>query len=156
MALDRFFNQDDVLSKQPVYGQDFDNGDQALLNANKVKVPFTQVDVTGIPGISNAVLEKHFYAGASLVASGESQITTIGDEQQGYTVYVKPEQDARAAGFNQGTYSVVYNFLHKLPNVKITEISGDRTEIKVTGVGPNPLGGLEQFAALYDNLPTAG
>jgi|TARA_Y100000289_G_scaffold65409_1_gene78922 hypothetical protein len=156
MALDRFFNQDDVLSKGPTYGQDFDNGDQALLNANKVKVPFTQVDVTGIPGISNAVLEKHFYAGASLVASGESQITTIGDEQQGYTVYVKPEQDARAAGFNQGTYSVVYNFLHKLPNVKITEISGDRTEIKVTGVGPTAQGGLEQFAALYNNLPPAG
>ena len=31
MALDRFFNQDDVLSKGPTYGQDFDNGDQALL-----------------------------------------------------------------------------------------------------------------------------
>ena len=32
MKLDRFYNQDEVLSKQPTDGQIFDNFDQSLLD----------------------------------------------------------------------------------------------------------------------------
>ena len=44
------------------------------------------------------------------------------------------ESDLRELGFNNGTYSVVYNFLHSTPSVKITEISGDRTEVRLGGI----------------------
>ncbi len=149
MALDRFYNQEEVLSRQPVYGQVFDNGDQAILDGGQIRVPLRDADIVGVPGVSTPIVEKHFYAGATLVASTNGNIQKIGDEQNGYTVYVKPESDIRAAGFNQGTYNIVYNFLHNLSNLKIVEISGDRKEIKVIGSQGFIQDGLSAFASLY-------
>ena len=124
MALDRFYNQDEVLSKQAALGQIFDNQDQGTLDANQIRVPLRDTDIQGIPGVSTPSVEKHYYAGTSLVSSEyNTPIQKIGDEANGYTIYVSPETDIRSAGFNQGTYSVVYNFLHNLQNVKISEIS---------------------------------
>ena len=154
MALDRFYNQDEVLGKQAVYGQIFDNADQGLLDAGQIRVPLRTPDIVGIAGTTTAVVEKHYYAGSSLVASQTSPYEKIGDEINGYTIFVKPEQDVRDAGFNQGTYNIVYNFIHKLPNVKITEISGDRTEIKVASPNASVSDGLASFAQLFNkNTP---
>ena len=93
MALDRFYNQEEVLSKQPVTGQVFDNGDQAILDGGQIRVPLRDADIVGVPGVSTPIVEKHFYAGATLVASTNGNIQKIGDEQNGYTVYVKPESE---------------------------------------------------------------
>ena len=41
MALDRFYNQDEVLSKQAAIGQIFDNQDQGTLDANQIRVPLS-------------------------------------------------------------------------------------------------------------------
>ena len=149
MALDRFYNQEEVLSKQAAIGQIFDNQDQGTLDANQIRVPLRDTDIQGIPGISTPSVEKHYYAGSSLVSSEyNTPIQKIGDELNGYTIFVSPETDVRNAGFNQGTYSVVYNFLHNLPSVKISEISGDRTEVKLKGTvpgNPNQLGAISDL-----------
>jgi len=152
MALDRFYNEEEVLSKQPAIGQVFDNQDRASLEANQVRVPLKNADILGIPFASNGTVsspsvEKHYYAGASLVQSQYNQpLEGIGNEGGGYTLYVKPEADVRSAGFNQGTYTVVYNFLHNLSDAKIKEISGDRTEIKITSLAANGLAPLRQLS----------
>ena len=149
MALDRFYNQEEVLSKQAAIGQIFDNQDQGTLAANQIRVPLRDTDIQGIPGISTPSVEKHYYAGSSLVSSEyNTPIEKIGDELNGYTIFVSPETDVRNAGFNQGTYSVVYNFLHNLSSVKISEISGDRTEVKLKGTvpgNPNQLGAISDL-----------
>ena len=149
MALDRFYNQEEVLSKQAAIGQIFDNQDQGTLDANQIRVPLRDTDIQGIPGISTPSVEKHYYAGSSLVSSEyNTPIQKIGDELNGYTIFVSPETDVRNAGFNQGTYSVVYNFLHNLSSVKISEISGDRTEVKLKGTvpgNPNQLGAVSDL-----------
>ena len=149
MALDRFYNQDEVLSKQPTDGQIFDNADQSLLDGGANFVRLNSSDITGIDGITQINVEKHYYAGSSLVASEVGQgLQTLGNDAEGYTIYVSPESDLRSAGFNNGTYSVVYNFLHSTPSVKITEISGDRTEVRLGGIN-GVQGALEPFEALF-------
>ena len=108
MALDRFYNQEEVLSKQAAIGQIFDNQDQGTLDANQIRVPLRDTDIQGIPGISTPSVEKHYYAGSSLVSSEyNTPIEKIGYELNGYTIFVSPETHVRNAGFNQGTYSVV-------------------------------------------------
>ena len=70
MALDRFYNQDEVLSKQPTDGQIFDNQDKHLLDGESSKALYTRLnssDITGIDGITQINVEKHYYAGSSLV-----------------------------------------------------------------------------------------
>ena len=149
MALDRFYNQDEVLSKQPTDGQIFDNADQSLLDGGANFVRLNASDITGINGITQINVEKHYYAGSSLVASEVGQgLETLGNDAEGYTIYVSPESDLRSAGFKSGTYSVVYNFLHSTPSVKITEISGDRTEVRLGSVDGSQ-GALEAFEALF-------
>ena len=151
MALDRFYNEDEILSKQPAVGQVFDNQDRGALEANQNRVPLGNQDILGITfndGTQTSVsVEKHYYAGSSLVSSQyNQQLDGIGTDTGGYTLKVNPEQDIRNAGFNQGTYTIVYNFLHNLPGAKIKEISGDRTEVKIEGLSQNSLSNMRALS----------
>ena len=151
MALDRFYNEDEILSKQPAVGQVFDNQDRGALEANQDRVPLGNQDILGITfndGTQTSVsVEKHYYAGSSLVSSQyNQQLDGIGTDTGGYTLKVNPEQDIRNAGFNQGTYTIVYNFLHNLPGAKIKEISGDRTEVKIEGLSQNSLSNMRALS----------
>jgi len=146
MPLDRFTNTSEVLSKAPTFGDTFSPSDLSILG-NNVNLPrVKRLDIEGLPNLSQVAVERHYYADEALLSSTyDLPIETEGNSSLGYTICVRPEKDIRDAGYNSGTYSVVYNFLHNIGNVKIAEISGDRTEVKIQSTYPNGLGAFRDL-----------
>ena len=158
MPLDRFTNTEEVYSKQPTFGQVFDPKDAPLIGANSKFVELTEQDVVGIgvPPITAATTEIHTYSPEGvLLGSRTAPITYVGNDEEGRTLYVKPERNIRESGFTNGTYTLVYNFLHNIVDgLRIKEISADRTEIKVQA--PN-INGLSTYYQLNQvNSPIDG
>jgi len=146
MPLDRFTNTDEVFSKTPTFGDTFSPDDLALIGGDVSIIPLRSKDVNGISPITTVEVEKHYYSQNTLLGSSyATPLNVSGNDSLGYTIYVKPEEDIRAAGYFSGTYDVVYNFFHNVSGVKVSEISANRKEVKLTSTTPNGLGSFKNL-----------
>jgi len=162
MSLDRFINSDDIISSTgPLYGETFEN----LNNYQFITGSLTNADIS--VGSNQSFLELHIYDSDNnlltssyfrnfLTISG-SQISTPTNPIFGFS----PEKDLRELGYDSGIYTMVYNPLYtfagstkasspKRMDLRISEISSDRTEIRVE-VKQEPYN-LYSSSSLNDNL----
>ena len=139
MSLNRFTNIDEVLGYVPVFGETIPMESREALKEYILQL--TENDLKGIydEGDVDVVSEVHIYAGENLIKSYYSNpIDYIGSK-----LYIQPEKDIRDAGIDQGTYSMVYNFLQRFngtpknSDVVVTAISSDRTEVKLAFRAPS-------------------
>ena len=99
-----------------------------FLSDNEVKGDFDLV--AGLDFTPNQ--ELHIYSDENLIQSTYRGFIQSDNKSSRPEVYTIPELDLRNLGIQQGSYSLVYNFHHNIvENLKILEISSDRTEIKV-------------------------
>ena len=135
MALDRFTNEE-VLGYTPVLGETLDA--KVKNRIEKTELPLQSADVTGINGAFGAGTlvpnkEIHIYADDSLLTSEYNGPLKYDGTTSSPKLYVKPEDDLRRLGVEQGVYSVVYNFFNKvLDGAMVSGISSDRTEVRLT------------------------
>jgi len=138
MSLNRFTNIDEVLGYVPVFGETIPMESREALKEYILQL--TENDLKGNydEGDVDVVSEVHIYAGENLIQSYYSNpIDYIGSK-----LYIQPERDIRDAGINQGTYSMVYNFLQRFngtpknSDVIVSAISSDRTEVKLSFKAP--------------------
>lgn len=134
MSLDRYENKDDVLNPFPVWGDTV--SDDIKSNVQSTTVDITEDDIFGnIEGNTfNTYKEIHLYSNGNLLKSDK---LSIDYDIYGNTypkIFVEPESDIRDLGFKQGIYSINYNFGTEFLNgLKIDAISGDRTEVILSG-----------------------
>jgi hypothetical protein len=132
MALDRFKNIEEVEGYTPTYGTTFNDGIDAELK------PLTVNDVDGTlaPNVLDKLIpnmERHVYSANNLLKSSYRNTIPYTLDGSYPLVTLRPEEDIRNDGYEQGVYSIVYNFLHKVNEAaKVTGISGDRTEVRLS------------------------
>ena len=138
MSLNRFTNIDDITGYVPVFGETIPSSSKDALSKTILKI--TENDLRGVydEGDVDTVSELHIYAGENRIQSYYSNpLDYIGSK-----LYIQPENDVRDAGINQGTYSLVYNFLQRFngtpknSDVIVSRISADRTELKLSFKSP--------------------
>src|SRR5210317_605509 len=133
MSFDRFVNKDVVSGFTPVFGKTIDDS-----NIIKKEQPLTDGDVTGKFDTNLGLeftpnKEVHIYADSNLIKSSYRNFIDNEKKNSLPIVYTTPELDLRKNGIEQGVYSILYNFHHNIvSNLKISNISADRTEIKLT------------------------
>jgi len=130
MALDRFLNKEQVTGFTPTFGKTIEGVQtkELFLSDNEVKGDFDLV--VGLDFTPNQ--ELHIYSDENLIQSTYRGFIQSDNKSSRPEVYTIPELDLRNLGIQQGSYSLVYNFHHNIvENLKILEISSDRTEIKV-------------------------
>ncbi|MDB2399640.1 hypothetical protein N9W01_00080 [bacterium] len=130
MALDRFLNKEQVTGFTPTFGKTIEGvqTQELFLSDNEVKGDFDLV--AGLDFTPNQ--ELHIYSDENLIQSTYRGFIQSDNRSSRPEVYTIPELDLRNLGIQQGSYSLVYNFHHNIvENLKILEISSDRTEIKV-------------------------
>ena len=136
MSFDRFVNKDVVSGFTPVFGKTIDDS-----NIIKKEQPLTDGDVTGKFDTNLGLeftpnKEVHIYADSNLIKSSYGNFIDNEKKNSLPIVYTTPELDLRKNGIEQGAYSILYNFHHNIiSNLKILNISADRTEIKLTYAG---------------------
>ena len=140
MSLDRFENIDEVVGFTPVFGETISEQDRALIRkVNDIQI--TIGDLNGNfgdgPGENASVVEKHIYSDTNLLYSMYN-VPTDFKSIPNHKLILRPELDLRAAGYNQGVYSICYNFLHGYvgnstgaSSIRVAEISSDRLEIRI-------------------------
>lgn len=135
MSLDRFVNKDQVSGYTPTFGKTIEESistQDLFLSENEIKGDFDLVN--GLDFTPNQ--ELHIYADDNLIQSSYNNFIQYTQKNSRPSVYTTPELDLRNNGIQQGAYSMVYNFHHKIvSNLKIDEISADRTEIKLVYAG---------------------
>jgi len=154
MPLDRFFNEDEVNGKQPIFGEVFSPEDVALIAEGATYPVLSDEDITGIPSFTTPNLEVHYYTpqGAYLGGRAGLPFNTVGDVGN-KTLFIRPGQDIRDGGYKSGTYKMVYNFLHQAASgLKITEISPNRKEVKIQSSNINGLSNLYQLYSTPNGL----
>ena len=103
-----------------------------FLSENEIKGDFDLVNGLDFPPNQ----ELHIYADNNLIQSSYNNFIQYTQKNSRPSVYTIPELDLRNNGIQQGSYSMVYNFHHKIvSNLKVDEISADRTEIKLVYAG---------------------
>lgn len=151
MSLDRFINSDDIiLSTSPLYGETFENlGNYRFVTSSltsaDVLVP-TPSNIGGIAGPRQSFLELHIYDSDNnlLKSSYFRNFLTVSGSQTGTATNpifgFSPEKDLRELGYDSGIYTMVYNPIYNFAgsfsgdnadDLKISEISSDRTEIRI-------------------------
>ena len=149
MSLKRYYNIDSITGNTPTFGEDFSPKVNGLVESKKFVL--TQNDVRGryLGDISvNSVIESHIYADNNLLNSTSRPINYTTDSYP--SIIINPEKELRDSGIKQGVYSLNYNFLHKFAEgCRISEISGDRTEIRLTGKRQNSFQNLSEI--YFDN-----
>jgi hypothetical protein len=151
MSLDRFINSDDIiLSTSPLYGETFENlGNYRFVTSSltsaDVLVP-TLSNIGGIAGPRQSFLELHIYDSDNnlLKSSYFRNFLTVSGSQTGTATNpifgFSPEKDLRELGYDSGIYTMVYNPIYNFAgsfsgdnadDLKISEISSDRTEIRI-------------------------
>ena len=135
MSLDRFVNKDQVSGYTPTFGKTIEESistQDLFLSENEIKGDFDLVN--GLDFTPNQ--ELHIYADNNLIQSSYNNFIQYTQKNSRPSVYTTPELDLRNNGIQQGVYSMVYNFHHKIvSNLKVDEISADRTEIKLIYAG---------------------
>ena len=135
MSLDRFVNKDQVSGYTPTFGKTIEESistQDLFLSENEIKGNFDIV--AGLDFTPNQ--ELHIYADGNLIQSSYNNFIQYTNKSSRPEVYTTPELDLRNNGIQQGAYSMVYNFHHKVvSNLKVDEISADRTEIKLVYAG---------------------
>ena len=135
MSLDRFVNKDQVSGYTPTFGKTIEESistQDLFLSENEVKGDFDII--AGLDFTPNQ--ELHIYADDNLIQSSYNNFIQYTNKSSRPEVYTTPELDLRNNGIQQGVYSMVYNFHHKIvSNLKVDEISADRTEIKLVYAG---------------------
>jgi len=135
MSLDRFVNKDQVSGYTPTFGKTIEESistQDLFLSENEIKGDFDLVNGLDFPPNQ----ELHIYADTNLIQSTYNNFIQYTQKNSRPSVYTTPELDLRNNGIQQGAYSMVYNFHHKVvSNLKIDEISADRTEIKLVYAG---------------------
>lgn len=135
MSLDRFVNKDQVSGYTPTFGKTIEESistQDLFLSENEIKGDFDLVN--GLDFTPNQ--ELHIYADDNLIQSSYNNFIQYTQKNSRPSVYTTPELDLRNNGIQQGAYSMVYNFHHKIvSNLKVDEISADRTEIKLVYAG---------------------
>jgi len=150
MSLKRYYNNEVVMGNTPTYGEDFS------LQVNQVvqttQYPLTQYDVKGqyLGGISVPTSKEiHVYSSDNLLKSSYNSPIKYTIQGQPKLI-INPESDLRELGYEQGVYSLNYNFLHKLvESCRISEISSDRTEVVLSSNIPGTFENLREI--LKDN-----
>ena len=134
MSLSRFTNIEEITGYVPAFGETIPLDSKDALS--KTMLNLTENDLRGVydEGDVDTVSELHIYSGENLIQSYYSNpLDYIGSK-----LYIQPEKDVRDAGINQGTYSLVYNFLQRFngtpknSDVVVNKISTDRTEVKLS------------------------
>jgi|11_taG_2_1085331.scaffolds.fasta_scaffold00974_7 hypothetical protein len=135
MSLDRFINKEQLVGYTPTFGQTVDasiDTQDLFLSQNEIDGKFDVI--AGLDFTPNQ--EIHIYADDNLIKSsygGVIQSTNKGSRPE---VHTTPEKQLREFGIEQGAYSIAYNFHHKIiENLRINEISSDRTEVKLVYAG---------------------
>lgn len=135
MSFDRFVNKDQVSGYTPTFGKTIEESistQDLFLSENEIKGDFDLVNGLDFPPNQ----ELHIYADDNLIQSSYNNFIQYTQKNSRPSVYTTPELDLRNNGIQQGAYSMVYNFHHKIvSNLKIDEISADRTEIKLVYAG---------------------
>ena len=135
MSLDRFVNKDQVSGYTPTFGKTIEESistQDLFLTENEVKGDFDIV--AGLDFTPNQ--ELHIYAGDNLLESSYGNYIQYLNKSSKPEVYTTPELDLRKSGIQQGSYSMVYNFHHNIvSNLRVDEISADRTELKLVYAG---------------------
>ena len=135
MSLDRFVNKDQVSGYTPTFGKTIEESistQDLFLSENEIKGDFDLVNGLDFPPNQ----ELHIYADDNLIQSSYDNFIQYTQKGARPEVYTTPELDLRNNGIQQGAYSMVYNFHHKIvSNLKVDEISADRTEIKLVYAG---------------------
>jgi len=135
MSLDRFVNKDQVSGYTPTFGKTIEESistQDLFLSENEIKGDFDLVNGLDFPPNQ----ELHIYADNNLIQSTYNNFIQYTQKNSRPSVYTTPELDLRNNGIQQGAYSMVYNFHHKIvSNLKVDEISADRTEIKLVYAG---------------------
>jgi hypothetical protein len=135
MSLDRFVNKDQVSGYTPTFGKTIEESistQDLFLSENEIKGDFDLVNGLDFPPNQ----ELHIYADTNLIQSTYNNFIQYTQKNSRPSVYTTPELDLRNNGIQQGAYSMVYNFHHKIvSNLKVDEISADRTEIKLVYAG---------------------
>ena len=146
MPLDRYTNTDQVNSKSPTFGQTWSADDLAAISNGIVELELQPQDLTGtgVRGLTIPTMEYHVYSGDQIQYSniGNQIKTNVPANGTSPAILVQPEKDIRYAGFQSGTYSIVYNHVHQVARGRITEISADKKEIRIASVTPNAFLGL--------------
>ena len=147
MSLDRFKNIDEVNGYTPTYGNTFNDGVVSQLKK------LTNEDLDGSLSeyygaqtlVSN--MERHVYAGPNLLNSSYRNVIPYTNPRgPSPLIVLRPEEDIRTAGYQQGVYNIVYNFLHKInEDTIITDISADRTEVRIKPAA----GSFNQLKGMY-------
>ena len=139
MSLDRFENKDEVIGVSPVFGKTMFADEEPRIE--KFNDAITQNDIDGTySGINTTnASEIHIYAEDNIVASLYNQPIRSTLTNGKPTAFVVPELDLRQAGVEEGNYSVLYNFHHNVvSNLKIDDISADRTEVRLVSKTNTP------------------
>ena len=156
MPLDRFTNTDEVNSKQPAWGDVFTPEVIGVISDGATYPILNEEDITGVEfsiGKTTPNVEMHVYtpSGVYLQGAYNNPINIVGLDDK--TIYVKPEKDLRELSYRTGTYKIVYNFFHNIAeNLKISEISPDRTEVKLTANNINGLSRLYELMGRPNGL----
>lgn len=131
MSLDRFVNKDQLSGYTPTFGKTIEESidtQDLFLSENEIKGDFdiiAELDFTPNQEI-------HVYADDNLIQSSYGNFIQYINKSSRPEVYTTPESDLRNNGIQQGAYSMVYNFHHKVvSNLKVDSISADRSEIKL-------------------------
>jgi len=121
-----------VNSKSPLDSiKIYDDGD-----LNTIKTNIESIDLNEFS--TSVALEVHIYSENNRLFSFDKQISygnTVEESQNKYTYDIKltPENDVRNSTIDKGYYSVLYNFIDNFTsNLKIKNISADRTEVELT------------------------
>ena len=142
MSLDRFVNKEQVSSYSPTFGKTIDTSIESqdlFLSQNEINGDFDVI--SGLDFTPNQ--EVHIYAEDNLIVSSYRNFIQSDNTNSRPEVYTTPELDLRLNGIQQGSYSMVYNFHHNIiENLKVLEISADRTEVKLGYAGSGVTNGF--------------
>lgn len=134
MSFKRYYNQEQVEGTTPTFGEDFSS--EVNINVEIVDTELRLGDVEGnlIDDIQVPTSQEvHIYSADNLLRSSYEHPIKYNSNGSYPVLKVTPERDLRDLGIEQGVYSINYNFLNKfVEDCKIEDISGDRTEIKIS------------------------
>lgn len=134
MSFKRYYNEEQVKGTTPVFGEDY----SSEVNSNVITVDTElrpgDVDGNHVDDIKVPTSQEvHIYSSDTLLKSSYEHPIKYNSNGSYPVLKVTPERDLRELGIEQGVYSINYNFLNKfVKDCKVIDISGDRTEIKIS------------------------
>lgn len=123
----------EVVVTPPIDNSDKNISVEPEIQQEEIEVPQTEIETEGVELNYDFIkkTELHFFSSGTYDSTAIKSGINLNNNGE---IEISPEADIRTAGYNNGNYNIVYNFLNEIGGFRIKNISNDRTELQIEGL----------------------